>query len=49
MSKGVEVEIISTGEKGIIIKRMDAHSYEILRSCGDTVVLSPKEFKEIYR
>lgn len=47
MSRGVEVNIIASGKRGLILKRLDAHSYEVLKEDGETVVLSPNEFKEI--
>jgi translation initiation factor IF-1 len=47
MANCAVVIINETGERGCIIRRMNAQSYEIWLDSGDVVVLSPNDFKEI--
>jgi hypothetical protein len=37
------------GDKGCIVRRLNAHAYEILFENGRLAVLSPDEFNEIER
>jgi hypothetical protein len=46
MSHGVKV-ILNDGREGYIVRRLDAHSYEIWIEGEDyDLILSPEEFKE---
>ena len=43
---GVKV-VLEDGSSGVIVRRLNAESYEIWLESDETVVLSPKEFKEV--
>lgn len=49
MDNCAAVIIKKTGERGCIVMRMNACSYEILLDNGEVVWLSPNEFDEIER
>ena len=49
MANCVAVIIKETGERGCIVRRMNAISYEIVLDNGEVVWLSPNEFDEIER
>jgi hypothetical protein len=43
---GVRV-ILENGSSGVIVRRLNAESYEIWLESDEIVILSPKEFKEV--
>ena len=49
MANCTVVTIKNTGERGCIIRRIDAHSYEIWLESGAVVVIPPDEFDEMER